>query len=145
MSYNHILVAVDLDSDSRIVINKAINLAKQLDAKVSLIHINKQVSDDVVFGGLIDIDLAMIEPAHPTLNELNNKLNTLASEFNYPIEQKFLVKGDISHGLEGPVKNSDIDLIMCGHHHDFWSRLKPAARDLINTSLVDLLIVPLEH
>lgn len=144
MSYSHILVAVDLEKGSREVIEKAINLAKPLRAKVSLIHINKNITDEAGFGGLIDTDLAGIEPARPTTSELNNKLDALTSCVDYPIMNRFLAKGSLSHGLEGAVKEAGIDLIICGHHHNLWSRLKPSARDLINTSLVDLLIVSLE-
>ncbi len=36
MSYKHILVAVDLSDDSKVLIKKAVSLAKPLDAKVSL-------------------------------------------------------------------------------------------------------------
>lgn len=144
MSYSHMLVAVDFHDGSQKVIAKAVKLAGALNAKVSLIHINNQINDEVGMGGLIDIDLAEIEPAHPTFSELRKQLDDLAADIDYAIENKFLVKGDISHDLEGAVKAADIDLIICGHHHNFWSRLKPSARNLVNTASVDLLIVPLE-
>lgn len=37
----------------------------------------------------------------------------------------------------------DMDLVVCGHHQDFWSKLMSSARQLINTVHVDMLIVPL--
>ena len=40
MSYQHILVAVDLTDESKVLIDKAVALAKPLDAKVSFIHID---------------------------------------------------------------------------------------------------------
>lgn len=145
MSYSHILAAVNLDSGNDKVIAKAVGLAKLTGAKVSLIHVNKEVAEESVFGGLIDIDLAMAEPAHTTAQELSKKLDAVADNMDYAVENKFLIKGDLSHGLDGPVKETDVDLIVCGHHHNFWSRLKPAARDLVNTATVDLLIVPLDE
>ncbi|MEZ9706553.1 universal stress protein, partial [Vibrio breoganii] len=40
MSYKHILVAVDLSEDSKLIVDKAVALAKPLEAKVSFIHID---------------------------------------------------------------------------------------------------------
>lgn len=37
----------------------------------------------------------------------------------------------------------DMDLVLCGHHQDFWSKLMSSARQLINTVHIDMLIVPL--
>lgn len=143
MSYSHVLVAVDFNKGTKEVVDKAIKLAKSINAKVSLIHIDNQITDEATFGGLIDTDLAEMEPEHPMSSELKGKLDTLVSEIDYPIEQAYLIKGCISHAFEAPVKEANIDLIVCGHHHNLWSRLKPSARELINTSLVDLLIVSL--
>ncbi|MGB5444506.1 MAG: universal stress protein [Psychromonas sp.] len=144
MCYNHILVAVDFAKGNQAIVDKAIRLAKSINAKVSLIHINNQITDEADFGGLIDTDLAPLEPAHPTVEELTKKLAAMASKIDYPIEGQFVVKGDLSHGMEETVKKNAVDLIICGHHHNLWSRLKPSARNLINTSLVDLLIIPLQ-
>ena len=41
------------------------------------------------------------------------------------------------------IKKYDMDLVVCGHHQDFWSKLMSSARQLINTVHVDMLIVPL--
>ena len=40
MSYQHILVAIDLSEDSKLLVDKAVALAKPLDADVSFIHID---------------------------------------------------------------------------------------------------------
>jgi len=143
MSYHNILVAVDFEKGTREVIDKAIKLAKPLNAKVSLIHIHKQTAEDFGFGGLIDSEFAYIEHDQSISDALSVDLDALAESIDYPIAQKFLVKGDLSHDMEKPVKEANIDLIVCGHHHNFWSRLKPAARGLINSAKVDLLIVSL--
>ncbi|MDI9228848.1 universal stress global response regulator UspA, partial [Serratia bockelmannii] len=36
-----------------------------------------------------------------------------------------------------------MDLVVCGHHQDFWSKLMSSERQLINTVHIDMLIVPL--
>lgn len=143
MSYRHILVAVDFDKDNKEVIDKGVMLAKPLQAKLSLIHVNQQIIGASGFVGMIDIDLAGLEPADSISVELNKKLDTLAADIDYPIAHKFVVDGDISHSMEGPVEEAGIDLIVCGHHHNFWSRLFPSVGGLVHTSPVDLLIVSL--
>tara|TARA_R110001583_G_scaffold18519_1_gene73675 strand:- start:690 stop:1130 length:441 start_codon:yes stop_codon:yes gene_type:complete len=144
MSYSHILVAVDFDKDNQVVINKAVKLAKSLRAKLSLIHINQQVVGASGFVGVIDVDLAGLDPAEPMTSELSKKLDVLAADIDYPIAHKFVVEGDISHSMEGPVQEVGVDLIICGHHHNFWSRLFPSVGGLVHTSPVDLLIVSLD-
>jgi len=144
MTYNHILVAVDFDKGTKDVLNKALSLAKPLDAKVSLVHVDSEINDIGIFSELIDTELVGIEPAHPMSEVSNKKLTELAESANYPIEHKFLINGDLTFDLEGPVKEVGVDLIVCGHHHNFWSRMKPSAGGLINTSSVDLLVVSLD-
>ena len=144
MTYNHILVAVDFDKGTMDVLNKAVSLAKFLDAKVSLVHVDSQINDTGIFSGLIDTELVGIEPVHPMSEASNKKLTELADKADYPIAHKFLINSELTFDLEGPVKEAGVDLIICGHHHNFWSRMKPSAGGLINTSSVDLLIVSLE-
>ena len=143
MSYHNILVAVDFEKGTLEVIEKAIKLAKPLNAKVSLIHIQKQTPEDFGFGGLMGTEFAYLDHDQSISEALSVDLDALAEGIDYPIENKFLVKGELSYGMEEPVKEANIDLIVCGHHHNFWSRLKPAARSLINSAKVDLLIVSL--
>jgi len=143
MSYRHILVAVDFDKDNRDVINKAVNLAKPLNAKLSLIHVNQAIGN-IGFTGLIDVDLSGLSPSVTEVEELREKLGEIADSIGYDVERKFVVNGDISTSFEKPVKDFNVDLIVCGHHHDFWSRLSPSVGGLINTSPVDILIVTLK-
>ncbi|MGJ8580904.1 MAG: universal stress protein [Psychromonas sp.] len=141
MSYNHILVAVDFEEDNQQVIDKAIHLAKPLQAKLSLIHVN-QIVGELGFSGLMDLDLAGLS-SYYDMNELSEKINQLAQRIDYKVTHKYVVNGDIKHSLEEPVRTAGIDLIVCGHHHDFWSRLIPTVGGLVNTSPVDLLVVAL--
>jgi universal stress protein A len=143
MSYQHILVAISFDDANRNLIDKAVKLAKPLGASLSLIHVDNRANKSFAFGGIIDTELGVTKPTRFTSKDLASKLDELAATVDYPIERTFLVTGEFSQALESTVKQANIDLIICGHHHDFWSRMKPSSRGLINSSLVDLLIVPL--
>ena len=55
MAYKHILIAVDLSPESKVLVDKAVSMARPYNAKVSLIHVDVNYSD--LYTGLIDINL----------------------------------------------------------------------------------------
>lgn len=139
MAYKHILIAVDLSSDSKLLVEKAVSLAKPYDAKVSLIHVDVNYSD--LYTGLIDINLGDMQ--HKVAEETHKALAELSQNAGYTITEKLSGSGDLAQVLVDAVKKYDMDLVVCGHHQDFWSKLMSSARQLINTVHVDMLIVPL--
>ena len=129
MAYKHILIAVDLSPESKVLVEKAVSMARPYNAKVSLIHVDVNYSD--LYTGLIDVNLGdmqkrISEETHHALTELSTNAG-----------------GDLGQVLVDAIKKYDMDLVVCGHHQDFWSKLMSSARQLINTVHVDMLIVPL--
>ncbi len=141
MSYQHILVAVDLTADSEILMQKAAKLAAALDAKLSLIHID--VSYAELYTGLIDINLANAQQR--LTNDAHQRLQTLQNTLDYPIHQSLVGAGDLSDEICEAIHDQEVDLVVCGHHQDFWSKILSSAKQLINVTPVDLLMVPLDH
>ncbi len=47
MAYKHILIAVDLSPESKILVEKAVSMARPYNAKVSLIHVDVNYSESV--------------------------------------------------------------------------------------------------
>ena len=45
MAYKHILIAVDLSPESKVLVEKAVSMARPYNAKVSLIHVDVNYSD----------------------------------------------------------------------------------------------------
>ena len=138
MSYQHILVAVDLTEESKSLVTKAAGLAKALDAKVSFIHID--VSYAVLYTGLIDINLA--ETQHQAMEASKEAMKHLVEFAGYPIHKTLVSSGDLSNELCEAIENLDVDLVVCGHHQDFWSKLLSSTRQVINTCPIDVLVVP---
>lgn len=73
MAYKHILIAVDLSPESKVLVEKAVSMARPYNAKVSLIHVDVNYSD--LYTGLIDVNLGdmqkrISEETHHALTEL---------------------------------------------------------------------------
>ncbi|HGJ5857094.1 universal stress protein UspA [Arsenophonus nasoniae] len=140
MAYKHILVTVDLSPESKTLVDKAVSMAKPYNAKVSLIHVDVNYSD--LYTGLIDVNLGDMEQR--ITKETHHALTKLAKEADYKIEKELSGRGDLGQVLVDAIKEYKVDLVVCGHHQDFWSKLMSSARQLINTVHVDMLIVPLK-
>lgn len=138
--YQHILVAVDLSSDSPILIKKATELAKLSNGKVSLIHVDVNFSD--VYTGLINVNVA--EMQEKASSETHKTLLDLAKKANYPIAEALSGNGDLAQALHDAIEKYEIDLLVTGHHQDFWSKLMSSTRQVMNAVSIDMLVVPLD-
>ena len=140
MAYKHIMVAIDLSEDSHLLVSKAAQLARALDAKLSLIHIDVNYAE--LYTGLIDVNLA--EAQHKMSNDAQKQLQSLAARADYPVSHTLVGSGDLSDEICHAINDIDVELVVCGHHQDFWSKILSSAKQLINRTTVDLLMVPLK-
>lgn len=139
MKYQHILVALELEDESKLLIDKAVSFASLVDADVSLVHIDGTKGE--IYKQLIDIQN---EPGQKPLDEHANKmLKSLQQYSDYPLKHFYVGTGDLSSKLEDLIDSDNYDLLICGHHHDFVSKIVSYSRHLINKSPIDILVVPL--
>ena len=138
--YKHILVAVDLSEESLVLLRKGANIAEKFGAKLSLIHVDVNFSD--LYTGLIDINMSSVPDS--VIAETSKALNDLAGQITYPVTEKLNGTGDFSQVLEEAVDKHDVDLLITGHHQDFWSKFMSSTRQLMNSVKVDMLVVPLD-
>ena len=138
MEYKHILVALELTEESKILIDKAISTAKLIGAEVSFIHIDGTHGE--IYPDLMDIQ------ADPNQRPLNERSNDLLLRFQkyteFPITHFYVGTGDLGDKLNDTIAENGFDLLICGHHHDFWSRIISYSRHLIHKSPIDILVVP---
>lgn len=139
MAYKHILIAVDLSPESKTLVEKAVSIARPYNAKVSLIHVDVNYSD--LYTGLIDVNLGDMQKQ--ISEETHQALKTLSSDIDYPVSETLSGSGELAQVLIDAIEKYHVDLVVCGHHQDFWSKLMSSARQLINTVHVDMMIVPL--
>ncbi|MFA0087680.1 universal stress protein [Vibrio sp. E150_011] len=139
MKYKHILVALELSEDSNVLIDKAVSIAQLVDAEVSFIHIDGTHGE--IYPDLVDIQA---EPDRQPLNaHANEMLVTFQQYTDFPIKRFLVGTGDLGDKLNATINDNGVDLLICGHHHDFWSRIVSYSRHLINKSPVDILVVPI--
>ena len=137
--YKHILVAVDLSEESPILLKKAVGIAKRHDAKLSIIHVDVNFSD--LYTGLIDVNMSSMQDRIST--ETQKALLDLAESVDYKNKEKLSGSGDLGQVLSDAIEQYDVDLLVTGHHQDFWSKLMSSTRQVMNTIKIDLLVVPL--
>ena len=139
--YKHILVAVELSEESKALIDKATVYAEKFGADVSLVHIDS--SHGEIYNEIFDLT----DPEEKS--NVNDKTNRYFQQFiqsaQVPIEYALVGTGNIANKLPGIIEQYKIDLLICGHHHDFWSHIISTSRQLINTSSIDILVQPIEQ
>ncbi|MDH2926130.1 universal stress protein UspA [Lonepinella koalarum] len=139
--YKHILVAVDLSDESPKLLKKAASIAERHNAKLSIIHVDVNFSD--LYTGLIDINMSSMQDRIST--ETQQALLQLAEQAGYPIGEKLSGSGDLGQVLADAIEQYDVDLLVTGHHQDFWSKLMSSTRQLMNIVTIDMLVVPLKE
>ncbi|MBA4502333.1 universal stress protein [Marinobacterium marinum] len=127
MSYQHVLVTVDLSDASKTLIDKAIEQAKPAHSKLSIVY--------------VETDRLREDPKEE--QRIQAQLHSLVDECGYPVTDTLSVIGDLHMKVAGLVETSDIDLVVCGHHHTLVSRLFSSVPKLVNNVKADLLIVNL--
>ncbi|EIJ67242.1 MULTISPECIES: universal stress protein UspA [Pasteurellaceae] len=137
--YKHVLVAVDLSDESNMILKKAAEVAKRHDAKLSIIHVDVNFSD--LYTGLIDVNMSSMQDRIST--ETQQALMELAEHVGYPVAEKLSGSGDLGQVLSDAVEKYEVDLLVTGHHQDFWSKLMSSTRQLMNSIKIDMLVVPL--
>ncbi|HBI11346.1 MAG TPA: universal stress global response regulator UspA [Franconibacter pulveris] len=141
MAYHHILVAVDLSPESQLLVHKAVALARAWESELFLIHVDINYSE--IYSSLVEAEFRHEQEA--IAQETQQNLNLLVDKAGYPIREIINGKGDLVQALDEAIHQYGIDLVVCGHHQDFWNTLKSPARQLIHRLHVDMLIVPLRE
>ncbi|WP_439238855.1 universal stress protein UspA [Lonepinella sp. BR2919] len=139
--YKHILVAVDLSDESPRLLKKAASIAERHNAKLSIIHVDVNFSD--LYTGLIDVNMSSMQDR--ISSETQQALLQLADQAGYPISEKLSGSGDLGQVLADAIEQYDVDLLVTGHHQDFWSKLMSSTRQLMNIVTIDMLVVPLKE
>ena len=115
-NYQKILVAVDLSSESELVLNKAQMIAGD-DAVMHLVYVQEPmdnvyvgiVPQSAAFSGLGDLEAQLGE-------ELKQKLIALGENFNIPLDCLHILNGSPAYEIHRFAKENEIQLVVIGTH-----------------------------
>ena len=141
MTYQHILVAVDLTEECDPVIKRAVAIAGDT-VKLSLVHIVEPMA--MAFGGDVPMDLSQLQQqqfdqAKERLDRLINKYPALKKD------QSHLTYGQPRQEIHHLAKEQNCDLIVVGSHgrHGLALLLGSTANDVLHGAPCDVLAVKL--
>lgn len=139
MSYQHILLALDLTEESSQVAEKAVMVTQQNGATLSLVHVIEPLS--FAYGGDVPMDLSTIQEQ---LDEhAQQRLVELAAQLEVEIKQTHVVTGHTESEIHRIANETDIDLIVVGSHgrHGLSLLLGSTANGVLHGAKCDVLAV----
>jgi universal stress protein A len=142
MSYKHILVVVDPSEESKLLIDKAVMIAKATDAELSFISADEVYRVD--HHNMVGLSPRRAKVDKAEAMELLAKLDALKDSTGYPVKNILVGSDSITDEIEKAIKEEGVDLVVCGHHHDFWHSLFSSASELMKAVNVDLFVVSIK-
>lgn len=142
MSYQHLLVAVDLTRDCHQVIERAVVLAGCCQAQLSLVHVIEPMS--MAFGGDVPMDLSALQEQQ--IDQARKQLADFSVQHPQLTKDNcHLVFGQPRQEIHALIKALGCDLIVTGSHgrHGLALLLGSTANDLLHGAPCDLLAVHL--
>jgi len=115
-TYQNILVAIDLSSESEVVLQKA-QLIADSDAEIHLVYVQEPmdnvyvgiVPQSAAFSGLGDLEAQLGA-------ELKQKLTALGENFNIPSDHLHILNGSPAHEIHRFAEDNHVQLIVIGTH-----------------------------
>jgi universal stress protein A len=112
--YQHVLLATDLSEESEAIATRAQQIAKQVNAKISIAHIIEPTP--MMYGGgefAIPLDVGLEETLQA---EIQKKLAQQAERLAIPVENQFIRNGATKETLVELIKELNADLLVVGSH-----------------------------
>ena len=111
-AYKHILVGLDLSTESQQVVNRVKFLFDNTNTKISICHILEPLA--FTYGGDIPVDLSDVQTQ--LHDQAKERLSALGAELNVSAEDQHVILGHPAQEMHSMAKNFNIDLIVLGSH-----------------------------
>ena len=111
-AYQHILIGLDLSTESQQIIDRVKTLFAQSSATLSLCHVLEPIS--YTYGGDVPIDLTGIQNEIET--QAKQRLAEVGGELSIGTDHQHIVIGQPAHEMHKLAKQLAVDLIAVGSH-----------------------------
>lgn len=143
-NYQHVLLAADFSEHGSVVALKAQHLAKQHQAKLSIIHIMDNLPiTDTTYGPIIPFDMDLNDLL---MTSAKKKLAELGKTQGIPEQQQYLEIGSAALEIVSTAEEYKVDLIVLGSHgrHGLALLLGSTANGVLHHAQCDVLAVRLQ-
>ncbi|WP_292959327.1 universal stress protein [Neptuniibacter sp. UBA6509] len=142
-TYNKILLALDLSSESDQLREKTCEIAKSNKAELHLLHVIEPLS--FAYGGDVPMDLTSIQEQ---LNDhAKDKLAKFCNQLDYPVASQQVSIGQTETEIHRIADNENVDLIIVGSHgrHGIALLLGSTANGVLHGANCDVLAVRIQE
>ena len=140
-AYQHILLALDYSGHSEEVAQKAVALAKQHHARLSIVHVLDNIAmPDTEYGTV----LSLLETSdYPQLEAEKDKLNEAAARLGVDKQHCRLIWGNPKQEIVELADKQQVDLIVVGSHgrHGLALLLGSTANAVLHHAHCDVMAV----
>ncbi len=141
--YKNILLTIDFSEYDEFVADKARDLAKQLNAELSILHILDDIPmPDTPYGTVIPLDE---DSSYTMLEAEKTQLKQLANKLAIPSTDRWLIWGEPKQEIALFAEREKIDLIIVGSHgrHGLALLLGSTANGVLHHAKCDVLAIRL--
>ncbi len=141
--YSKIVVAIDLSSESAIIMKRALDVA-ELESEIHLVYVQEPM--DSVYMGVVPygpVFVGMDEVEENLKAELTQKLDRIGDEFNIAADSRHLLNGTPAREIHRFAQEHDMELIVVGTHGQKGVQLLlgATANSVLHGSSCDVLAV----
>ncbi len=138
--YQHIVCAVDLSAENTAVFSRAVELANDYRAQLSLFHVVEYIPIDLANELVLPQQEEIVRQLVAHAEEM---LTTLSEQLAHNRVKSIVVQGSVKSGIVEHAKNTDADLIVLGHHsrHGLLRLLGSVANAVLHHAPCDVLTV----
>ena len=144
--YKNILLAVELDTSTKFIEEKALTLKKLTDAKLTVIHVVAPLPAAYAIGEM-GMAVNLQEAKNSLLEDAKGLLKPIADRLTIPMDQVLVIEGHESTEILTYAKENGVDLIVSGSHgkHGIQLLLGSTANAILHGSECDVLAVRLKR
>jgi universal stress protein A len=141
-AYSHILCATDFSLNSERAVERAIDISKQHNAKITLLHVVENFPEDRSNEVIAPED---IDPAEYCDEQARSRLSELAQQFNCEDAAQVVLFSSYSAGREiaryAAEQHADLIVVSSHGHHVLAALLGSTANTIVQTAPDDVLVV----